>query len=102
MQPIAAYSSGHALAGGRPSAAKTGTAQLGDTGDNKDAWMVGYTPSLSTAVWVGTTRAQPLREHVGRTDLRLGSAVGHLEGHDGRRAGGHRHETFPKPTEIGG
>ncbi|WP_445227806.1 transglycosylase domain-containing protein [Corynebacterium sp. H128] len=53
MQPIAAWSNG-ALAGGRPSAAKTGTAQLGDTGNNKDAWMVGTTPQLTTAVWVGT------------------------------------------------
>jgi membrane peptidoglycan carboxypeptidase len=56
MLPIAAYSNGHALAG-RQSAAKTGTTQLGDTGANKDAWMIGFTPSLSTAVWVGT--AQP-------------------------------------------
>lgn len=60
MQPIAAYSNGNALAGGRPSAAKTGTAQLGDTGQNKDAWMIGSTPQLSTAVWVGTADAQPL------------------------------------------
>jgi membrane peptidoglycan carboxypeptidase len=37
MQPIAAYSRGHALAGGRPSAAKTGTTQLGDTEADKDA-----------------------------------------------------------------
>ena len=57
MQPIAAYSNGHTLAGGRPSAAKTGTTQLGDTDANQDAWMVGYTPSLSTAVWVGTSAA---------------------------------------------
>ncbi|MCL2534094.1 MAG: penicillin-binding protein [Nocardiaceae bacterium] len=54
MVPIAGYSRNHGLAGGRPSAAKTGTAQLGDTGENKDAWMIGFTPSLSTAVWVGT------------------------------------------------
>lgn len=54
MEPIAAYSNGAQLAGGRPSAAKTGTAQLGDTGLNKDAWMLGATPQLSTAVWVGT------------------------------------------------
>ena len=54
MQPIAGWSNGHNLAGGRPSAAKTGTNQLGDTGANRDAWMVGFTPSLSTAVWVGT------------------------------------------------
>jgi membrane peptidoglycan carboxypeptidase len=59
MLPIAAYSNGHALAG-RPSAAKTGTTQLGNTGADKDAWMVGFTPSLSTAVWVGTAQSQAI------------------------------------------
>ena len=34
--------------GGRPAAAKTGT-----TDDYRDAWTVGYTPSLVTGVWVG-------------------------------------------------
>jgi len=33
---------------GRPAAGKTGTSQ-----DNKHMWFVGYTPQLSTAVWVG-------------------------------------------------
>jgi len=33
---------------GCPSAGKTGT-----TDEGKDAWFVGYTPKLSTAVWVG-------------------------------------------------
>lgn len=61
MEPIAGYSRGHNLAGGRDSAAKTGTTQFGDTTANKDAWMVGYTPSLSTAVWVGTVKGdEPL------------------------------------------
>ena len=32
----------------RPAAGKTGTAD-----ENKDAWFAGYTPELSTAVWVG-------------------------------------------------
>ncbi|MGH3784962.1 MAG: transglycosylase domain-containing protein [Pseudonocardiaceae bacterium] len=41
------------LAGGRQVAAKTGTHQRGETGDNSAAWTVGYTPSISTAVWVG-------------------------------------------------
>ncbi|MGH3722290.1 MAG: transglycosylase domain-containing protein [Pseudonocardiaceae bacterium] len=41
------------LAGGRQVAAKTGTHQRGDTGTNSSAWTVGYTPSISTAVWVG-------------------------------------------------
>ena len=60
MLPIAAYSNGHGLAGGRPSAAKTGTTQLGESKENKDAWMIGFTPSLSTAVWVGTEQSQPI------------------------------------------
>jgi len=33
---------------GRPAAGKTGTAQ-----DFRNAWFVGYTPELSTAVWMG-------------------------------------------------
>lgn len=65
MQPIAAYSNGNSLAGGRPSAAKTGTSQLGDTGENKDAWMIGATPQLATAVWVGTADGAPLRNAYG-------------------------------------
>src|SRR5699024_6952912 len=60
MMPIAGYSNGHSLAGGRPSAAKSGTTQLGDSGYNKDAWFVGYTPSNATAVWVGTDTNDPL------------------------------------------
>lgn len=60
MAPIAAYSNGHSLAGGRVSAAKTGTSQLGDTGANKDAWMIGSTPQLATAVWMGNVDGQPL------------------------------------------
>ncbi|MFC9893395.1 transglycosylase domain-containing protein [Nocardia sp. NPDC127579] len=61
MAPIAAYSNGHALAEGRPSGAKTGTTQLGESDWNKDAWMIGFTPGLSTAVWVGTELSQPIR-----------------------------------------
>ena len=33
---------------GRPAAGKTGT-----TNDNTNAWFVGYTPQLSTSVWIG-------------------------------------------------
>ncbi|WP_102145939.1 transglycosylase domain-containing protein [Mycobacterium hubeiense] len=103
MQPIAAYSKGHALAGGRPSAAKTGTHQLGDTDANRDAWMVGYTPSLSTAVWVGTTEGRkPLVNKWGGavygsglpSDIWKATMDGALEDTD--------FESFPKPTEIGG
>ncbi|MCZ2810927.1 transglycosylase domain-containing protein [Modestobacter sp. VKM Ac-2979] len=47
-----AESSELGLDGNRPVAAKTGTQGL-DRTDNSDAWMVGYTPSISTAVWIG-------------------------------------------------
>ena len=103
MQPIAGYSNGHNLAGGRPSAAKTGTNQLGDTGANRDAWMVGFTPSLSTAVWVGTTEGtKPLENKWGSpvygsglpSDIWKATMDGALEDTD--------NESFPKPTEIGG
>jgi membrane peptidoglycan carboxypeptidase len=103
MQPIAAYSRGHTLAGGRPSAAKTGTTQLGDTDADKDAWMVGYTPSLSTAVWVGTvTGDKPLVTKWGGaiygsglpSDIWKVTMDGALKGTTT--------ESFPKPAEIGG
>ncbi|MEP7036626.1 MAG: transglycosylase domain-containing protein, partial [Actinomycetota bacterium] len=41
------------LDGGRPVAGKTGTAGNKD-GYTNETWFVGYTPQLSTAVWVGT------------------------------------------------
>jgi membrane peptidoglycan carboxypeptidase len=103
MQPIAGYANGHNLAGGRASAAKTGTNQLGDSGANRDAWMVGYTPSLSTAVWVGSTGGdKPLVNQWGGpvygsglpSDIWKATMDGALDGTD--------NETFPKPTEIGG
>jgi membrane peptidoglycan carboxypeptidase len=38
---------------GRPAAGKTGTGQ-----EYQDAWFVGFTPQLTTAVWVGYARAE--------------------------------------------
>ncbi len=102
LEPIAGYSNGHALAGGRESAAKTGTAQYQDTGQNKDAWMVGYTPSISTAVWVGNDKGGPITNEWG--GIIYGSGVpsdvwkqtmdGALEDTD--------YESFPTPGAIGG
>jgi membrane peptidoglycan carboxypeptidase len=51
IEGVAAYSK-RTLDGGREVACKTGTQGL-DAQNNSDAWMVGYTPSLSTAVWMG-------------------------------------------------
>ncbi|KQU04538.1 penicillin-binding protein [Rhodococcus sp. Leaf7] len=102
MRPIAGYSNGHNLAEGRQSAAKTGTAQLGDTGENKDAWMVGYTPSLATAVWVGTEQGLPLQNSYGGpiygsglpSDIWKDTLDASLEGTPV--------ETFPAPGAIAG
>ena len=43
----------------RPAAGKTGT-----TDDHTDAWFCGYTPNLSTTVWVGYPQAQIPMENV--------------------------------------
>ncbi len=40
----------------RPVAAKTGT-----TNDYRDAWTIGYTPSLVTGVWVGNNDNSPMK-----------------------------------------
>jgi membrane peptidoglycan carboxypeptidase len=63
LEGVAAYSK-RPLEGNRPVAAKTGTQGLNST-DNSDAWMVGYTPSISTAVWMGTQGAAPIENTLG-------------------------------------
>lgn len=47
---------------GRPVAGKTGT-----TDDYRNAWFIGYTPYLTTAVWVGNDDNTPMRKVVGGT-----------------------------------
>ncbi len=44
----------------RPAAGKTGT-----TNDFKDAWFTGFTPTLSTSVWVGYDDASPMQNKRG-------------------------------------
>ena len=44
---------------GRPAAGKTGTNE-----EHKDAWFAGYTPDLSTTVWIGYTRGEIPMESV--------------------------------------
>lgn len=57
------HGTGTAAAIGRPAAGKTGT-----TDDNKDAWFVGYTPDIVTAVWIGDdTGSHSLGEIYGGT-----------------------------------
>jgi len=64
IEGVASYSR-RALDGGREVGSKTGTVGSSDE-DNSDAWMVGYTPSLSAAVWMGSDGNQPIVDLRGR------------------------------------
>jgi penicillin-binding protein 1A len=48
LREVITDGTGRAANIGRPAAGKTGTSQ-----DYRDAWFAGYTPDLTTAVWVG-------------------------------------------------
>ena len=62
--------------GGRDAAGKTGTWELKEkSSDNAHAWMVGYTPQVATAVWVGNVgKVGAIRSKGGRQDRRVQSA----------------------------
>ncbi len=51
---------GSALTISRPAAVKTGT-----TDDYRDAWTIGYTPSLVVGVWVGNNNYTPMTQVAG-------------------------------------
>ena len=48
--------SGGSLPQRRPAAGKTGTTEV-EGGKNTDVWFIGFTPQLSTAVWIGNPAA---------------------------------------------
>lgn len=48
------------LSGGRTAAVKTGT-----TEDYRDAWTIGYTPSLAAGVWIGNNDNSPMSRVAG-------------------------------------
>lgn len=63
LQEVVARGTGsRARLGSQPAAGKTGTSQ-----DFRDAWFVGYTPQLSTAVWMGYAEAaRSMEDTVGK------------------------------------
>ena len=60
MREVMTRGTGTGAAIGRPAAGKTGT-----TSDYKDAWFVGFTPDLSTCVWIGDDNGEPLNRMTG-------------------------------------
>lgn len=84
------FGRGNKLEIGRPAAVKTGT-----TDNNENAWTIGYTPSLSTAVWVGNmdnARMNGIQGSTGATPIWNGFMKRSLEGT--------RVEKFERPASI--
>jgi penicillin-binding protein 1A len=76
---------------GRPVAAKTGT-----TNDYSNAWFIGYTPRLSTGVWVGYDRPRSL----GKDETGSRVAVPIWVTYMGRILGDSPKEDFPIPDRV--
>jgi membrane peptidoglycan carboxypeptidase len=79
----------------RPVAGKTGTSQK-----NRDAWFVGYTPQLSTAVWLGyaqpkTITIDGVEATGGGFSTRIWKAYNEVA-HEGQPE-----EDFPEPANVG-
>ena len=60
LEDVLVSGTGGGMGIGRPAAGKTGT-----TDTYIDAWCVGYTPDLSTAVWVGDDNNKPMQRMYG-------------------------------------
>ena len=60
LEDVLISGTGGGMGIGRPAAGKTGT-----TDTYIDAWFVGYTPDLSTAVWVGDDNNKPMQSMYG-------------------------------------
>ncbi|WP_328614334.1 penicillin-binding protein [Amycolatopsis sp. NBC_00355] len=56
---------GTSLPDGRPAALRLGAAEHGNSPENQDAWAVGYTPQLATAVWIGSDDDRLLKDATG-------------------------------------
>ncbi|MHB8961504.1 MAG: transglycosylase domain-containing protein, partial [Candidatus Limnocylindrales bacterium] len=86
---------GARLAGGREAAGKTGTSQ-----DNKDAWFVGYTPQLSTAVWLGYAQPKTIRiDGIEATGGGFSSKI--FKAYMDVALDGQPEEDFPPPANVG-
>lgn len=90
------------LANGRPAAAKTGTWEHPD-GGNMDAWMVGYTPQLAAAVWVGDDKGKPIYNADGSNigSHQLPSWIWKKFMDDAHAVKGYEIQQFPPAPDVG-
>ena len=86
---------GARLAGGRPAAGKTGTSS-----DNFDAWFVGFTPQLSTAVWLGYP--QPRTIEIDGVEVTGGGFSSRIwKAYTDAALEGQPEQDFPEPEFVG-
>ncbi|HEY3483028.1 MAG TPA: transglycosylase domain-containing protein [Streptomyces sp.] len=84
------------LTDGSGAALRTGEAEHGDSPDNQDAWAVGYTPQLATAVWIGSDDDRRLKDANG---AKLTGDVVPADIWRGFMAGAHQGQPVRKPAE---
>jgi penicillin-binding protein 1A len=80
---------------GCPAAGKTGT-----TDNFRDAWFVGFTPKLSTSVWVGYPEKQIEMRSVHGISVAGGTFPAQIWGRYMKQAKGSFCGSFPQPTEA--
>lgn len=90
------------LEGGRPAAAKTGTWEHPD-GGNRDAWVVGYTPQIAAAVWVGDRENGAIKDGAGNNigSSGLPARIWQQFMNDAHAAKEFEHQQFPLALPVG-
>ena len=96
LRSVVTSGTGTAANYGCPAAGKTGT-----TSNYTDAWFVGYTPELSTAVWVGYPNADTYMNDVNGLGPGYGGTLAAPIWHDFmQKASGSNCGSFPTPSEY--
>lgn len=96
LRGVIARGTGTAAQIGRPAAGKTGTTQ-----EYRDAWFVGYTPDIATAVWVGYPDSQREMTSVHGIKVTGGSFPARIWAQFMRAAlDGIDEHTFKRPTGL--
>jgi membrane peptidoglycan carboxypeptidase len=96
MLGVVQHGTGKAATIDRPVAGKTGTAQ-----EWTDAWFVGWTPDLATAVWMGSPKGKVPMKGVGGRNVTGGSFPAQIfAAFVGPALQGRPAQQFPPPTAL--
>ncbi|ONI70428.1 hypothetical protein ALI144C_48115 [Actinosynnema sp. ALI-1.44] len=87
------------LANGHTAAIRPGTRAYGNDGATAKAWMIGYTPHIATAAWIGADKIMPLKNKEGKDITALGEPATMWRAvMDGYRGGEPRASQTPDPA----